>query len=120
MLTDEGTGLIVCVHLHLEGRALEINPDSFGITSGKIKVSRPRALDEYGVAAGRKIKRSVNRRGRFHDHVHLLATQIESLLDAVGPRRLLRAVNDTLHQPRVVFVVQSVHSQTPSDNARLR
>src|SRR5215510_12901867 len=77
MLTDKRSGLIIHVHFNLKGRTLEINPDSLGITGSEIEVSGPRSLDEYGITARRQIKRGVNRRGGFDDHVDCLATQIQ-------------------------------------------
>src|SRR5215831_9198160 len=82
MLADKRSGLLICVYLHLEGRPLEINPDSFGVTGSEIEVSGPRPLDEYGITTRRQIKRGVNRRGRFDDHVDFLAAQIQRGLDA--------------------------------------
>src|SRR5215472_434627 len=120
MLTDKRIKLLVRVHLHLKGGALEINLNSFCIRSCKIEVPRPCPLDEYGITARREIKRCVNRRGRFHDHVHVLAAQIHPAFNAWCPRCLLWSVNDALHEPGIAFVVQSVHGQTPSDNSGIR
>src|SRR4029453_547192 len=85
MLADKRSGLLICVHLHLKGGTLKINPDSFGITVSEIEVSGPRPLDEYGITARRQIKRRVNRRGGFDDHVDFLAAQIQGGLDARLP-----------------------------------
>src|SRR5215471_8328623 len=105
MLTDKRRGLLICVHLHLEGWTLEINLNSFCISSCEIEMSGPRPLDEYGITARRQIKRRVNRRGGFHDQVHFLAAQIHPVFNAWRPRCLLCSVNNALHEPGIVFVV---------------
>src|SRR5262245_31036250 len=85
MLAHKRGGFFIRIHLHLEGWPLEINPDLFRVTRGKIEMSRPGSFYEYGITTGRKIEGRINRRGGFHNHVHLLAAKVHRLLDAGGP-----------------------------------
>src|SRR5262245_8623871 len=85
MLAHKRCGLLIGVYLHLKGGSLEIDLDSFGISGSEIEASGPCPFDEYGITARRQIKRGVNRRGGFDDHVDFLAAQIQGGLDARRP-----------------------------------